>query len=59
MLEPKSQSIYHFSLRNLAFQRQYCRRTRSLPMRTAFAVDTIQRTLFIAIGNEVYYAVMP
>ena len=60
LLEPKSQSIYHFSLRNLAFQRQYLPEN-PLPAReaTAFAVDTLQRNLFIALGNEIYYAVMP
>jgi hypothetical protein len=60
MLEPKSQSIYHFSLRNLAFQRQYLPESPLAPNdATAFAVDTIQRMLFVAFGNEVYYAVMP
>jgi hypothetical protein len=60
LLEPVSQSIYHFSLRNLAFQRQFLPEN-PLPAReaTAFAVDTIQRNLFIALGNEIYYAIMP
>jgi len=59
-LEPETQAIYHFSLRNLAFQRQY------LPEKpleggaaTAFAHDPLKRLLFLAIGDQVYYAGMP
>jgi len=60
LLEPTSHSIYHFSLRNLAFQRQYLP-TNSLPASpaSAFAIDTIHRSLYLAIGNQVYYAIMP
>jgi hypothetical protein len=63
LLEPNSQAIYHFSLRNLAFQRQY------LPLpsmkvpanraATAFFIQASKRYLFLAVGNEVYYTVMP
>jgi len=60
LLEPKSWAIHHFSLRNLAFQRQYLpERMFSSKAATAFAVDNIQRILLLAVGNEVYYASMP
>jgi hypothetical protein len=62
LLEPLQQAIYHFSLRNLAFQGQYLPDPQnSLPDRpaTAFAVDNIQRYLFLALGNQVYYAILP
>jgi len=59
-LEPKNQAVYHFSLRNLAFQRQYLPET---PLAggaaTAFAHDPMKRYLFLAIGDQVYYAGMP
>jgi hypothetical protein len=60
LLEPVSQAIFHFSLRSLGFQRQY------LPAQpvgtgqaTAFAVNPIQRYLYLALGNLVYYAAIP
>ncbi len=60
LLEPATQAIYHFSLRNLSFQRQYMPDRELAPgAATAFAVDNIQRYLFLAIGNQVYYAVLP
>ena len=58
LLEPKSQSIYHFSLR-MALQRQY-RPLRTLtddPV-TAFAVST-SRMAFLAASNRVYFAALP
>jgi hypothetical protein len=60
LLEPKDQAIYHFSLRSLAFQRQYMpsKELASGPA-TAFFVDNIKRRLFLAAGGQVYYAVMP
>lgn len=60
MLEPQSQAIYHFSLRSLAFQRQYMP-TRPLGSgpATAFFVDNLKRRMFLAAGGQVYYAVMP
>jgi len=59
-LEPTSQAIYHFSLRNLAFQRQFLP-VNPLPSSnaSAFAVDTIHRNLYLAIGNQIFYAIMP
>ncbi len=60
LLEGSKRSIYHFSLRNLAFQRQYVPVDEPLMGNaTAFAVDNIRRRLFLAVGNQVYYAVLP
>ncbi|MFM8322778.1 MAG: hypothetical protein ACKOC5_17845 [Chloroflexota bacterium] len=60
LLEGQTQAIYHFSLRNLAFQQQY------LPQEplaggaaTAFLVDNLERYLYLALGSQIYYAVMP
>jgi len=59
-LEPQSRAIYHFSLRNLAYQKQY-RSHQSLANggATAFAVDPVKRNFFLAIGNNVYYGIIP
>lgn len=55
-LEPSDQSIYHFSLRSLVFQRHYKpQKQLSLLPATAFAFFPERRTLFLAIGNEVFY----
>lgn len=52
--------IYHFSLRNLAYQKKYLS---LIPMpdeeATAFAIDPIKRNFFEAQGEKVYYGVMP
>ena len=60
LLEPVNQAVFHFSLRNLVLEGQY------LPMEalsprpaTGFFVDSVRRTIFLAIGNEVYYGVTP
>jgi len=60
LLEPKSRSIYHFSLRNLVFQRQF-RPLNPLPggVATAFVVDSTNRLIFLAIGSQIYYASLP
>jgi hypothetical protein len=60
ILEASTQAIYHFSLRNLVFQRQYLP-LNSLSTRsaTAFAVNPVRRNIFLAIGNQVYYAILP
>ena len=58
MLDPVNQAIYHFSLR-LTFQRQF--RSQSdlgQAEATAFTVSP-NRTIFMAIGNRVYYADLP
>lgn len=59
-LESASHAVYHFSLRNLAMQRQFLPE-QLLPSKpaTAFAVNQAQRTIFLAIGNQVYYAAIP
>jgi len=58
LLDPESQSLYHFSLR-LAFQRQYQpSKTLSTSPATAFVIST-SRMAFLAIGNRVYYAALP
>ena len=60
MLEPASQSIYHFSLRNLSYQKQY------LPLyeldggeATAFTIDPIKRKFVLAAGNRLYHGIIP
>jgi hypothetical protein len=59
-LEPQNQSVYHFSLRNLAFQRMIAA-DNPLPSSnaTAFFVDNIQGYIYLAVGNQVFYAVLP
>jgi hypothetical protein len=57
LLDPAAGAVYHYSLR-LTFQRQF----RPLPApegpATAFAVSP-GRTMFLAYGNEVYWALIP
>jgi uncharacterized membrane protein len=58
LLDPVSQAIYHFSLR-LTFQRQFqSQEPLSENPAVAFTVSP-NRTVFLAIGNEVYYATIP
>jgi hypothetical protein len=59
-LEPQDQAIYHFSLRNLAFQRMIAA-DNPLPdgNTTAFFVDNLQGYVYQAIGNQVFYAILP
>jgi hypothetical protein len=58
LLEPKSQAIYHFSLR-LMLQRQYrpLRSPGDEPV-SAFTVSAA-RTVFLALGNRVFFASLP
>jgi hypothetical protein len=58
-LEPVNQSVYHFSLRNLAFQRMIGA-DNTLPdsNATAFFVDNLQGYIYLAVGNQVFYAVL-
>jgi len=60
LLEPGSHAFYHFSLRNLAFQKQYLPE-QPLPARnaSAFAINHTRRFLYLALGNQVFYAAMP
>jgi hypothetical protein len=53
-------AVYHFSLRNLSFQKQFLAET-PLPNHSAsaFAVDHSRGYLILALGNEVYYAALP
>jgi hypothetical protein len=60
ILEPHGQAIYQFSLRLLVFQRQFLpEKSLGSQEATAFAVNTLKRNLFLATGNEIYYAIMP
>lgn len=59
-LEAANQSIFHFSLRNLVFQRHYMpQKSLSMLPATAFTIYPERRTLFLAIGNEVFYGAIP
>jgi hypothetical protein len=60
LLEPRGQAIYHFSLRNLAFQKQFLPEN-PLPSHdaTAFAINHDRRYVVLALGNRVFYAAMP
>jgi hypothetical protein len=60
VLQPDSRSINLFSLRTPTYQTQY------QPIAqlegneaTAFAVDTIDRLMYLALGNHVYYGRIP
>lgn len=59
LLDPNSQAIYRFSLR-LTLDRQF-RSHENLPEgpATAFTVNRSNHTVFLAIGNQVYYAPLP
>ena len=60
LLDPDNQSMYHFSLRNPTFQKQYVPEdVFSGGYATAFAVDSFNRILFLAVGDDVYYARIP
>lgn len=60
LLEPGSHAAYHFSLRNLSFQKQYLPEI-PLPSRdaTAFAINNSLRYLYLALGNQIFYAAKP
>jgi hypothetical protein len=58
LLDPINQAVYHFSLR-LNFQRQFrSANTLAGDTATAFTVSP-NRTIFLATGNQVYYALLP
>lgn len=60
VFDPKTQAILHFSLRNLAFQRMYFPKTELSPLpATAFTVNPLDRTIYLAINDRVYYANLP
>ncbi len=59
LFDPDSQAIYHFSVK-LTMQRQYrSNAALSEAPATAFAVNLGNSMVFMAIGNQVYYAVLP
>ena len=58
MLDPIHQAIYHFSVK-LTLQQQF-RSKNPLPNTNATAFTVTQnRTVFMAVGNQVYYASLP
>lgn len=59
LLEANSRAVYHFSVR-LTFQRQF-QSSAPLPPgpATAFAISQSNRSVIIAIGNEVFQADLP
>jgi hypothetical protein len=59
-LEPTTQAIDRYSLHVLAFQKRFQPES-ALPggEATAFFIDSINRMIFLAVGNQVYYAAMP
>jgi hypothetical protein len=58
ILEPERLSIYHFSVR-LTYQRQYRPQNISTESpATAFAISP-NHQVFLAIGNQVYFAPLP
>lgn len=59
LLEAETQAIYHFSVR-LTFQRQYRPQDRiAEEPATAFSLDRDNHTLFLAVGNQVYFGGLP
>ena len=60
VFDPANQAILHFTLRNLAFQRMYFPKTGLGPLpATAFTVNPLDRTIYLAINERVYYANLP
>lgn len=65
LLEPASQSIFQFSLRLLTFHRRFqpLKKAGGLfapqSSATAFALSPDNRVVFMAFGNEVFYANIP
>ena len=59
LLDPQKKAIYHLSVR-LTLQRQY-QAVNALPedQATSFAIDRANRTVFLGLGNQVYYANLP
>jgi hypothetical protein len=59
-LESLNRSVYHFSLRNLTFQRMLAPESSPADgVATAFYVDNLQGYIYLAIGNQVFYAILP
>ncbi len=60
LLVGKDQVVDRFSLRNLAYQRRFGP-VETLPGgdATAFTVDNVERVIYLAVANQVYYATVP
>ena len=57
--DPFAQAVYHFSVQ-LAYQRQFRSRSQlSNDPATSFAINRSNLTIFMATGNQVYYANLP
>ena len=59
LLEPSNHAVDRYSLRNLAFQSRYLPLQTLGPGATAAWVDPVERLIFVADGNRVYYANLP
>jgi hypothetical protein len=59
-LEPTAQATDRYSLHVLAFQKRFLPQN-VLPggEATAFFIDSVNRMIFLAVGNQVYYAGLP
>lgn len=59
-LEPESNAIYKFSVRSLGFQKQYLSAAEiAVGEATAFTIDNIRRIIYLAVGSQVFKALMP
>jgi hypothetical protein len=59
MLEPVNQAITHFSFRKLGFLQEYSPSQPFSGNATAFTIRGIERMAFLALGNQVYFGVLP
>ncbi len=59
LLDPANQAVDRFSLRNLAFQSRFVPVQSNLPPATSFLVEPVERMIFLAAGNQVYYTNLP
>jgi hypothetical protein len=57
MLDAEAGAVYHYSLR-LTFQRQFRPLAAHAETATAFAVSP-GRMMFLAYGNEIFWALIP
>ncbi len=59
VLEPVGQSVTHFSFRELGFLQQFSPTQPLNGKATAFTVRSVDRLIYLALGNQVYYGVSP
>jgi hypothetical protein len=60
LLEPTGQAVDLYSLQRLTYQRRYLPNTALTGgAATAFTVDPLNRIIFLAAGNYVYYGRIP